>query len=120
MHWTEASDLAPITKDYFLNHFPCNKYGRVRFMLLEAGGSIDFHTDSTAPIADNISFCLNKPDGFVWKWQDGHEDLHMDQGCAYAMNISYGHGLVNNSNEDRYHIIVARHDSTDEWKKIND
>lgn len=118
MHWTEVSQLAPVTKNYFINHFPCQKYGRVRFMMLEAGGHIDFHTDSRAPIVDNISFCLNKPEGFIWKWGDGHEDLYMGQGKAYAMNISYSHGLVNNSNEDRYHIIVARHDSTNEWKKL--
>jgi len=34
------------------------------------------------------------------------------------MNISYEHSVYNNSTEDRYHLIVARHDSTDEWKAL--
>ena len=118
MHWTPASDLAPITKDFFENQFPCNKYGRVRFMLLEAGGHINFHSDSKGPMIDNISFVLNSPEGFEWRWQDGSPNLPMIPGHAYAMNIHYHHGLWNNSNEDRYFIIVARHDSLPEWKKL--
>jgi hypothetical protein len=34
------------------------------------------------------------------------------------MNISYEHAIYNNSNQDRFHLIVARHDSTDEWKTL--
>jgi hypothetical protein len=118
MHWTEAADLAPVTKDYFINTFPCNKYSRVRFMLLEAGGHIDFHSDSRGPIIDNISFVLNSPKGFVWKWQDGSPDLDMVPGHAYAVNIHYYHGLWNHSNEDRYFIIASRNDSLPEWKQL--
>jgi hypothetical protein len=118
MHWTEAADLAPVTKDYFINTFPCNKYSRVRFMLLEAGGYIDFHSDSKGPIIDNISFVLNSPKGFEWRWQDGSPNLDMIPGHAYAMNIHYHHGLWNNSNEDRYFIIASRNDSLPEWKKL--
>jgi hypothetical protein len=118
MHWTEAADLAPVTKDYFIKTFPCNKYSRVRFMLLEAGGYIDFHSDSKGPIIDNISFVLNSPKGFEWRWQDGSPNLDMIPGHAYAMNIHYHHGLWNNSNEDRYFIIASRNDSLPEWKKL--
>jgi hypothetical protein len=118
MHWTEAANLTPITKDYFVNHFPCKKYSRVRFMLLEAGGFIDFHSDSKGPIIDNISFVLNSPEGFEWRWQDGSPNLDMRPGHAYAMNIHYHHGLWNNSNEDRYFIIASRNDSLPEWKKL--
>jgi hypothetical protein len=118
MHWTEAASLAPITKDYFVNQFPCKKYSRVRFMLLEAGGYIGFHSDSKGPIIDNISFVLNSPEGFEWCWQDGSPNLEMIPGHAYAMNIHYHHGLWNKSNEDRYFIIASRCDSLPEWKKL--
>jgi hypothetical protein len=118
MHWTEVANLAPVTKDYFINTFPCNKYSRVRFMLLEAGGYINFHSDSKGPIIDNISFVLNSPKGFEWRWQDGSPNLDMIPGHAYAMNIHYHHGLWNNSNEDRYFIIASRNDSLPEWKKL--
>lgn len=118
MYWTPVADLAPITKDYFVNIFPCNKYSRVRFMLLKAGGHIDFHSDSKGPIVDNISFVLNSPDGFEWCWKDGSPNLDMVPGHAYAMNIHYHHGLWNNSNEDRYFIIASRNDSLPQWKQL--
>lgn len=118
MHWTEAADLAPITKDYFVNHFPCKKYSRVRFMLLEAGGFIGFHSDSKGPIIDNISFVLNSPEGFEWRWQDGSPNVDMFPGHAYAMNIHFHHGLWNKSKEDRYFIIASRCDSLPEWKTL--
>ena len=42
----------------------------------------------------------------------------MEPGIPYAVNISYEHSVTNDSDEDRYHLIVARHDSTDEWKQL--
>jgi hypothetical protein len=44
----------------------------------------------------------------------------MEPGGIYAMNISYYHSIVNNSHEDRFHLIVARHDSTPQWKQLLD
>lgn len=118
MFWTEAADLCPITKNFFLNNFPCHKYGRVRFMLLEAGGYIGMHSDSKIPMLENINMVLNNPEGCVWNWGDGDPDPLMIPGEAYAMNISYHHAVYNNSNQDRYHIIATRHDSLPEWKAI--
>jgi hypothetical protein len=34
------------------------------------------------------------------------------------MNISYEHSVYNNSDEDRYHLIIHHHDSTPEWKSM--
>tara|TARA_B110000285_G_scaffold232644_1_gene304188 strand:- start:828 stop:1472 length:645 start_codon:yes stop_codon:yes gene_type:complete len=118
MSWTEASDQAPITKNYFINTFPCKQYSRIRYMLLEAGGHIDFHSDSKGPIVDNTSFVLNSPKGFEWRWQDGSPNSDMVPGHAYAMNIHYHHGVWNNSNEDRYFIIASRNDSLPGWKEL--
>jgi hypothetical protein len=118
--WTDAAKECPITMNFLLNVFPSKKYGRIRFMLLEAGGYIAMHNDSKSGIrlAENINIPLNNPDECIWKWGDGSPDLLMQPGLPYAMNISYDHAIYNNSNEDRYHIIIARHDSTDEWKQI--
>jgi hypothetical protein len=118
MFWTEAADLCPITKNFFLTNFPCNKFGRVRFMLLEAGGYINMHSDSNMPMVENINMVLNNPEECVWNWGDGDPNPPMQPGGAYAMNISYHHAVYNNSNEDRYHIIAARHDSLPEWKTL--
>ena len=88
-------------------------------MLVEAGGWIGPHTDTTHRLVENINMSLSNPAGCIWRWGDG-EELFMEPGSAYAMNISYEHAIYNNSDEDRFHIIVARHDSTDEWRNLID
>ena len=120
--WTSASKECPVTMDFLTNVFPSKKYGRVRFMLVAAGGHIGLHIDSKSMtyLTENINIALNNPKGCVWKWGDGHPDLIMEEGGAYAMNITYEHSVVNNSTEDRFHLIVARHDATDEWKALID
>jgi len=119
MHWTPAADECHVTKKFFLNHFPSKKYGRVRFMLLRAGGHIGLHSDSSIPLVENINMVLSNPKECEWKWGDG-EVFDMTPGSAYAVNIHYMHSVYNNSNEDRYHIIVARHDALPEWKQLVD
>ena len=42
----------------------------------------------------------------------------MKPGIAYGMNIHYQHTIRNESNEDRYHMIITSHEATDEWKKL--
>jgi hypothetical protein len=117
MHWTEIADLCPITTKWLKETFPCNKYGRVRFMLLRAGGKIALHNDSRIKLIENINVALNNPKGCKWIWGDGGEII-MEAGGVYAMNLHYHHSVVNDSNEDRMHMIIARHDATPGWKKL--
>jgi hypothetical protein len=119
MSWTEVADLCPITTRWLKEVFPSNKYGRVRFMLLRAGGHIAMHKDSSIKLIENINVALNNPTGCKWIWGDG-EELIMEPGGVYAMNLYYHHSIVNNSNEDLMHIIIARHDAIDEWKQLKD
>jgi hypothetical protein len=114
--WTEIAEQCPVTVNWLKNRFPSNKLGRVRFMLLEAGGFISPHIDSHYSIPDPVNIALTNPDGCVWQWGDG-TTLDFAPGSAYAMNISYEHSVYNRSNEDRYHLIVHHHDSTEEWKQ---
>lgn len=117
--WTEAAKECPVTMDFLLNTFPCKQYGRVRLMLVEAGGFIGTHNDTTHRLLENINIPLSNPKECIWQWGDG-ETLFMEPGVPYAMNISYEHAIYNRSTEDRFHLIVARHDSTDEWKQLID
>lgn len=116
MHWTPASNIAKNTKEYLLTNFPCNIFGRVRFMLLEPGGYIGTHSDGNTPMLENTTFILNNPDGCNWFWTDNMLEQPIDVGNAYMFNISFNHRLENNSNEDRYHLIVSRHDTTKKFK----
>jgi len=117
MKWTEIANLCPITTHWLKEVFPCRRYGRVRFMLLRAGGHIELHNDSRMRLIENINVALNNPKGCKWIWGGG-EELIMKPGGVYAMNLSYDHSVINNSNEDRMHIIIARHDGLDEWKTL--
>jgi len=117
MFWTEIADLCPITTKWLKEVFPCRKYGRVRFMLLRAGGKIALHSDSSIKLIENINIALNNPTGCKWIWGDG-EEIIMEPGGVYAMNLHYHHSVINNSNEDRMHMIIARHDALDEWKQL--
>lgn len=114
MSWTSIADRCPMTVNWLLHTFPSKRLGRVRFMLLEAGGYIDRHFDSEHHAIEPINIALNNPDECVWHWDKG--TLDFKAGDIYALNLKYHHRIVNNSNTDRYHLIVHHHDSTDEWK----
>jgi hypothetical protein len=118
--WTDAAKECPTIMQFLNTIFPSKKFGRVRLMLIEAGGYIGMHNDSESRIylTENINIPLNNPKECLWHWGDGHPDLFMEPGGVYAMNITYDHSVTNNSNLDRYHLIVARHDSTAEWKQL--
>lgn len=113
--WTDAAKECPTIMNFLLNSFPCKKYGRVRLMLLEPGGWIGMHSDGKMKFVENVNVALNNPLGCKWLWNNGQE-LIMAPGSMYAMNLSYQHSVVNESDEDRFHLIIAKHDSTDEWK----
>jgi len=117
MQLTDIAEQCPVTVNWLNNVYPSNSYGRVRFMLLEAGGYIEPHKDTEHSILGAVNVALTHPSDCVWHWSDG-STMQFKPGDAYAMNISYEHSVKNNSNEDRYHLIVHHYDSTDEWKNI--
>jgi hypothetical protein len=117
MTWTSIADQCPVTVNWLEKTYPSNSFGRVRFMLLEAGGVIDFHKDTDHSVLGAINIALNNPEGCKWHWRDG-TSFQFEPGGAYAMNISYEHSIRNDSDQDRYHMIVHHYDSTDNWKKL--
>mgnify|MGYP006266430899 CR=1 FL=1 len=117
MHFTKNSELCPITTKWLLETYPSNNYARVRFMLLEAGGVINFHKDTEHSVLGAINIALNNPSGCAWHWKDG-SSMEFKPGDIYAMNISYEHSIRNDSNEDRYHMIIHHYDSTERYKQL--
>lgn len=117
MTWTQWAAQCPVTTEWLKTVFPSNRFGRVRFMLLEAGGQIDLHKDTDHSILEMVNIALSHPEDCKWYWENDTV-LDFKPGDAYAVNISYPHRIVNNSNKDRYHLIVHHHDSTPEWKNM--
>ena len=117
MHWTRWTEYCPITTQWLKESFPSNKYGRVRFMLLEAGGYIAPHHDGDSRALEAINISLTNPLGCEWYWED-NTTIDFTEGNAVAVNISYEHEVRNDSNEDRYHMIIHHYDSTNKWKAL--
>jgi quercetin dioxygenase-like cupin family protein len=117
MKLTDIAEQCPVTVNWLKNVYPSKMYARVRFMLLKAGGIIQFHKDTEHMILGATNIAITNPKGCAWHWRDG-ETLEFSPGDAYAMNIGYEHSIRNDSQEDRYHIIVHHYDSTIEWKKL--
>ena len=104
--WTEVSGLCPNTVSFFKNQFPYKKYFRVRFMLLEPGGYITPHTDMFENRLSPINMALNHPKGCKMKMK-GHDGfVPFKPGTAMLLDVGNEHAYINESNEDRYHIIV--------------
>ena len=102
--WTEIADLCPITVE-FLKTLPYRKFFRVRFMLVESGGCITRHRDRTTPRLGPINIAItNHPECQFHMYPYG--EIPFRPGAAYMMNLVYEHWVVNNSPEDRYHIIT--------------
>ena len=77
-------------------------------MKLEAGGYIMPHTDGKGRIFGPFNIAINNPDGcqFVFK-NDGI--VPFKQGRGAFLDLGREHCVWNNSNEDRYHLIVHGH-----------
>jgi hypothetical protein len=104
--WTNIAPLCPVTTDYFKNVFPFDKYHRLRFMLVEPGGYITPHSDHNRPnLASAINISLNNPDNCYLTTELGTVPFR-DSGSAFLFNNHYRHTVWNNSDTDRFHIIV--------------
>ena len=101
--------------NYFKNVFPMKTYYRLRFMLLKPGGYVEPHSDSqTTNPSFAINISLNNPDGCFLVTEKGTVPFD-DKGSVFLFNNYYKHSVVNNSNEDRFHIILhGRWDDTNE------
>ena len=104
--WTEIVDQCPVTHNYFKNIFPYIRYQRVRFMLVEPGGYIEPHSDNANPmLTAAINISLNNPDNCYLTTELGTVPFK-NTGSTFLFNNHYQHCVVNNSNEQRFHMIV--------------
>ena len=116
--WTEIQDRCPITVNFFKQVFPYKQYQRLRYMLVEPGGYIAPHSDNvnnTPGAAVNIS--LNNPTGCRLTNIYGSVPFR-DTGSVFLFNNHYQHAVYNNSDTDRYHMIVHGTWRNPEWNHL--
>lgn len=116
--WTAISKHCPITVNYFRNIFPYSSYQRLRFMLLEPGGYILPHSDnSNNSLCAAINISLNNPIGCQMVTSKGVVPFQ-DTGSIFMFNNHHQHCVYNNSNIDRFHIIVHGEWQDPEWSEL--
>jgi hypothetical protein len=105
--WTDVCEYLPTTVE-FLKSLGYSQYDRVRIMKLNAGGYIMPHTDGKGRIFGPFNIAINNPEGcnFVFK-ENGI--VPFKKGRGVFLDLGREHAVWNNSNEDRYHIIVHGH-----------
>lgn len=104
--WTEIAEYCPNTVNFFKSQFPFKSYYRVRFMLLEPGGYITPHKDTDKNKLSPINMALNHPKGCHMKMKNHKGFVPFKPGTAFMLDVGNEHAYINNSSEDRYHIIV--------------
>lgn len=118
LSWTsEALEHLPVTVEFFKHVWPAQKYGRVRIMLLQAQGFIAPHRDDTQPCLWPINIALSQPKHCDFVMQD-HGIIPFEPGAAFMLDITNLHTVVNDSAQDRYHIIVHQDTSCPEFQHL--
>ena len=109
--WTDISDFCPNIVYMIKKCFPYEQYFRIRIMRIAPGGYIWPHMDGGFDHLGPINIAINNPDNCNF-YMEGVGILPFKQGTAISLNVgSKMHAVVNNSNENRYHIIL--HGRTD-------
>jgi hypothetical protein len=104
--WTsEAQQAMPTTVDYFANQWPGSQFKRIRVMLLEPGGYISIHQDSTISKLTAINIAITQPAECQFVMAK-HGTVPFLPGQALWLDISNQHAVINNSDQPRWHIIV--------------
>lgn len=116
--WTDVAEYCPVTVNYFKNVFPYRSYQRLRYMLVEPQGYIMPHSDNRESfLGGAVNISLNNPKGCQLVTTNGTVPFE-NTGSAFLFNNHYDHAVYNNSNEDRFHIIVHGTWRGPEWDQI--
>jgi len=124
--WTEVAEYCPETVRWLKEEFPSKTFRRVRFMLLEPGGYILDHSDynprngppSKGPIMNAFNCCLTQPDECALVNTKSEISVPFKPLEVYCFNNNVNHHAYNNSDENRFHLIVHNHEYRDDFYKL--
>lgn len=113
-HWTELVEDCPnITK--FWKSFPTERFARLRFMELSAGGKVSAHNDAPNGIKNTefnmmdhiipVNVAITHPDDCFMNLET-YGRVPWKPGKAFVVNITDTHSVINNSNQNRMHMIA--------------
>jgi len=110
--YTDLAYRTPAITDFWKYQFPAERYTRIRFMKVAAGGSIDWHNDGTIPAELDplqcilpINLAIIHPANCTMELE-GHGAVPWSEGKMFLVNISKNHAVFNHSSKDRVHMIA--------------
>ena len=103
--WTWVADRCPVTTAWIKSLSEYGNLHRVRYMLMEPLGYIEVHQDRPQHGLSPINIALNMPKGCAFTMQ-GYGAVPFNPGDAYAVDIGNMHTVVNDSDQQRFHIII--------------
>jgi len=116
LQWTSLRNnpaMDPICEMIF--KLPC-KFERIRFLKLAAGKSLRKHTDNIDKDIENnkivrLHIPIRTNDKVFFTLFENEEDevgisMNLETGRYYYLDITKPHSVSNNSNVDRYHLVV--------------
>lgn len=105
-HWTkEAQELMPETTNFFRHFWPGQTYQRLRVMRLKPGGYIAVHKDSTVSRLHPINIAITQPTSCCFVMEK-YGKVPFVPGKSFWLDVSNRHVVFNDSDQDRWHIIV--------------
>jgi hypothetical protein len=106
----------PETIRYFQHVWPHSRYFRLRVMRLSAGGYIGVHQDSPTSQLGPINIAVTQPANCRF-FMENCGVVPFAQGDSVFLNVSYRHAVINDSPQDRYHIIIHQ-GANDEFRGL--
>ena len=111
---TEVGKICPKTMQWIYS-LPYSRIDDIRFLIIKPGGFIKPHIDVPdqnwlEPV--NISITWPKGSQFIFT-EKGKVPYHA--GAAFILNIHYEHGVYNNSDEDRIHLLIHGKKKEEFW-----
>lgn len=104
-HWTELSEVCPVTRHWLETKWPFKSYQRVRFMLLEPGGYITPHIDYKKRSMAAFNLAVSNPPGVEFAMEDAGL-IPWSPGEVRAIDIGRKHAVRHTGSEPRIHMII--------------
>jgi len=103
--WTpEAEELMPQTVEFF-KQWPAGGFRRLRVMRLAPKGWIAIHRDTKVSNLQPINIAITQPEECAFV-MERHGRVPFETGKALLLDISNLHTVFNDSDQDRWHLIV--------------
>lgn len=102
---TVAGERCSNTMEVLDRTFPMTVYSRVRFIRIGPGGYVAPGAEDVLFKLSHVTIPVSYPEGCVFV-QAGHGPVPFAPGSAFLVNAAYAHALLNESDQERVHLVV--------------